>query len=84
MIPEYMRFYKYTVSDVLNEYARTFFSLVNSMFEIHAREMLDDITISTASNSKDGNTIVSELIKRQKGLGAVIEEVKIAKNARNT
>ena len=77
MIPEYMRFYKYTVSDVLNEYARTFFSLVNSMFEIHAREMLDNITISSADKN-----VVAELTKRQKGLGSIIEEVKIARNAR--
>ena len=77
MIPEFMRFYRYTVSDVLNEYARTFFSLVNSMFEIHAREMLDDITISSADKG-----VVAELTKRQKGLASIIEEVKIARNAR--
>lgn len=81
MIPEYMHFYKYSVSDVLNEYAQTFFSLVNSMFEIHARELLDNITVTAASNEKSGS-IINELIKRQKGLGAIIEEVKVAKNAR--
>ena len=77
MIPEYMRFYNYTVTEVLDEYARTFFALANSMFEIHAREMLDAIAVSSANQDT-----INELNKRQKGLGAIIEEVKIAKNVR--
>jgi hypothetical protein len=47
------------------------------MFEIHAREMLDNITISSADKG-----VVAELTKRQKGLASIIEEVKIARNAR--
>jgi cytoplasmic iron level regulating protein YaaA (DUF328/UPF0246 family) len=84
MIPRFARFYGYTVNDILNEYAIVFFSLVNSMYEIIATEMLNDITVVGAVNSKDGgHSIISNLQKQVKGLGAIVEEVKIAKNARS-
>lgn len=82
MIPQFMRFYSYTMTEVMDEYARTFFTLINSMFEIEAREMLDDIAVVSVPNSKDGNKVVEELQKRRKGLGGIIEEVKVAKGTR--
>lgn len=78
MIPEYMRFYSCTVESVLNGYARTFFALLNSMHEIKAGELLDDIITGRAVNSSDNSTIDS-LRKQHRGLGAIVAEVKIAK-----
>ena len=81
MIPEFMRFYSYTLIDVLNENARTFFALINSMLEITAREMLNSITVHRGAISED-NKVVEELQKRQQGLSKIINEVKTANNAR--
>jgi len=83
MIPEFIRFYNYTASDVLNEYARTFFSLVNSMYEISAAESLTNIMELRASNSKDGDKVITSLQKQNRGLGAIIKEVKVVKETRN-
>lgn len=83
MIPEFMRFYNYTASDVLDEYARTFFSLVNSMLEISAKELLNNIMVIKTAESKDGSKIIEQLYKQQRGLGAIIKEVKVVKGVKN-
>ena len=84
MIPQFARFYNYTVADILNEYARVFFSLVNSMFEITAQEMLNDITVQRTQNSEDGGAdTIRSLQQQAKGLSAIIDEVKVVKGVRN-
>lgn len=82
MIPQFARFYGYTITDILNEYTIVFFSLVNTMFEINAKEMLNGITVQGAVNGKNGQSIITSLEKQAKGLGAIIEEVKVAKSVR--
>lgn len=83
MIPQFMRFYSYTMVETMSEYGRTFFTLINSLLEIKAREMLDDIAVLSVPNSKDGSKVIEELQKRRKGLGGIIEEVKVAKGTRS-
>lgn len=83
MIPQFIRFYGYSNSDTLNEYATAFFSLVNSMYEIKAKEMLDDISVLSVANSKDnGASVISALKKQYAGLGGIVKEVKTAMQSR--
>jgi len=77
MIPEFIRFYGYTLQDVLNEYAVTFFSLSNDMYRIQASEM---IQTATAINVND--EIMTDLRKQQRGIAGIVEEVKTAKRAK--
>lgn len=77
MIPEFIRFYGYTSQQVLSEYAVTFFSLVNSMYRLQAREMLRGITtVSTAMSGKEASSTINELRKQEKGLQGIVQEVR--------
>lgn len=78
MIPHYMRFYGQSVSQALSEYAVTFFSLINAMYRIQARENMSDLTIiNAATNGGDNaNKVVSELRKQEAGLTGIIKEVR--------
>ena len=74
MIPEFIRFYGYTLNDVLNEYAKTFLSLCNDMYRLQATEI---IHMATAVNINDA--IVDDLKKQQRGIAGIASEVRIAK-----
>jgi hypothetical protein len=82
MIPEFIRFYGYTRSQVLGEYARSFFAMVNSMLELSAKEMLDRIIVNNTNYDESGRSTINRLERQCRGLDAIIEEVKIAKAAR--
>jgi hypothetical protein len=80
MIPEFMRFYSYTLTQTLNEYAVAFFSLINSMYRLQAREQIRDVvSVSAGMSGKDGQSILDELKKQERGLHGVVEEVRVAK-----
>jgi len=80
MIPEFMRFYSYTLTQALDEYAVAFFSLINSMYLLMAREQIRDIvSVSTGMAGKDGQSTVDELKKQERGLHGVVEEVRTVK-----
>lgn len=80
MIPEFMRFYGYTLTQVLDEYAISFFSLINSMYRLQAREQIRDIvSVSAGMAGKDGQNTVDELKKQERGLHGVVEEVRTIK-----
>lgn len=75
MIPEFMRFYGYTLAEVMGEYARTFYSLINSMYQIKAQEALEAVSCNNATDD-----LVSAYKKQAKGLHGVVQEVKIARS----
>jgi hypothetical protein len=78
MIPEFIRFYSYSASQVLEEYAVRFFSLVNSMYQLKASESLDSVMqVSTGMNGN--KEYLSALQKQQKGIAGIVEEVRIVK-----
>ena len=82
MIPNYMRFYSYTVAQALDEFAITFFSLVNSMYRIQANETLDGaLRVSVGMAGKDAASTQKELQKQSRGLHGVLEEVHVAEKA---
>lgn len=78
MIPEAMRFYGWKVNDCLDEFATTFFSMVNAMNRIQGREGLRQLAIASAGFNGD-ETVHAELMKQSKGLHGILEEVRVIK-----
>lgn len=78
MFPQFLRFYSYTAGQALNEYAITFFTLVNSMHRLTADEALGRITESSVafSGGSEGAKIVDEYKKQSKGISGIVEEVR--------
>jgi hypothetical protein len=83
MIPEYIRFYGGTPIDVLNEYAITFFAMLNSMYTIQAKEQLNAVfAVNAGMSGKDGQSYIDGLQKQKRGIGAIVEEVRTIENIR--
>lgn len=82
MIPQFMSFYGYSVTSTLNEYARTFFALINAMNRINAEKSLMNITEISTSLNGDKKT-VDNLVKQSKGISGIVNEVRIAKEAKD-
>lgn len=82
MIPQFMSFYGYSVNSTLNEYARTFFALINAMNCINAEKSLMNITEISTSLNGDKQT-VDNLVKQSKGISGIVNEVRIAKEAKD-
>jgi len=83
-VPKFMRFYSYTRSETLNEWAVSFFSLLNSMYRIQGDEAINNIIqVSAGMAGKDGgSSVVAEYEKQAAGLHGIVEEVRIAMKAR--
>jgi len=81
MVPEFMRFYNYTTTQALDELAKTFFSLVNSMYRLQAKESLEAIvnTSTAMSGGGEADKVISELKKQEKGVSGIVDEVRIIK-----
>jgi hypothetical protein len=81
MFPEFMTFYHYTAEQALAEYAKRFFSLLNSMYRIQAKEQYDDLMISSTaySGGKEAESLAKKLQDRSKGNQKILEEVRIIK-----
>lgn len=78
IIPEFMRFYSLPISEVLNMYSVSFFSLTNSMYRIKAIEQLEQIQVQNADPE-----LVEGLKKQANGLHGIIREVRNVKNAQS-
>lgn len=78
MVPEFMRFYGYKAKDCLDEFAITFFSLVNSMYRIQANEALMNLSVTSAAFSGDSN-VQDQLRKQSRGLHGIVQEVRVVK-----
>lgn len=76
-IPEFIRFYGYTVEQVLNEYAVTFYALVNDMYSLQAKE-----TISLMYASNPTEELVGKLREQEKGVAGLVNQVKLARSLR--
>lgn len=85
MIPEFIRFYSYTASQTLLEYAQTFFALVNQMYRLQAKESIQSIVNVSAAQSggEHATRVLSDLQKQEKGISGIVEEVKNIKKAKN-
>ncbi len=78
MIPEFIRFYQYTLSQSLDELAVSFFALMNSMYRIQAKESLDNI-LQIATGTNGGKEYIDGLQKQERGISGIVEEVRIIK-----
>lgn len=79
IVPRFLRFYGgYTAQSVLNEYAVSFFSLVNSMFRLQAQELLDSITANTVAShgGQEAQAILKNLQQKTEGLHGIVQEVR--------
>lgn len=76
VLAEFMRFYHYSVDEAMELYAVTFFALVNSMYQIQAKEMINDIKSVASAMSKDPQSVIDKLEKSANGLHGIIQEVK--------
>lgn len=80
MIPEYIRFYGGDVTSVLSTYAVTFFALLNAMYSLKAKELLDALYMtSNAFAGKDGASYEEALKTQIKGISGVVNEVRSIK-----
>lgn len=82
IVPQFLRFYSgYTAQSALSEYARVFFTLVNSMFRLQAQEMLANITSTSVgfNSGKEAQSVISKLEKESKGLSGIVREVRVIK-----
>lgn len=83
MIPEYIRFYGGRPIEILDEFAVTFFALLNRMYSIQATEQLDAIyAVNVGTSGKDSEKYIDGLLKQQKGISGIVEEVKVLNNVR--
>jgi hypothetical protein len=80
MIPEFMRFYSYSVANAMDEFAVTFFSLINCMYRLQAKETMNDVVaVSTAMAGKEASSVMDELKKQERGLAGIVDEVRVIK-----
>lgn len=80
MIPEYIRFYGGTVDSALASHARTFFAMLNAMYSLQAKELLDHLYMtSNAFAGKEAQSYEDALKKQVKGISGIVNEVRIAK-----
>lgn len=80
LIPEFIRFYGYTREQTLAEYAISFFALVNSMYQLKARENLDGILqVSVGMAGDKGRSIIKKLEEQSEGLERILREVRSVK-----
>lgn len=86
IVPEFLRFYSgYTAGKVLDEMAKTFFSLVNSMYRLQAQEQISFIEGVVVGNAepKQRSSAISALQKSAKGLHGIVQEVRSVKNGKH-
>lgn len=80
LIPEFIRFYGYTREQTLAEYAISFFALVNSMYQLKAKENLDGILqVSVGMAGEKGKSIIKKLEEQSEGLERILKEVRVVK-----
>lgn len=81
IVPQFIRFYGYSLTDTFNEFAVSFFSLVNSMYRLQAKERLDGILeVSMGMAGKEGKGTISKLQEQAEGLGKYIREAEVLRD----
>jgi hypothetical protein len=85
MIAQFIRFYPYTVEQVLDMFAKTFFSLSNAMLRVQAIEQLERIKASAYPHmeSIDQTSMAKSYTQLAKGNQGVLDEVRVIKGLNN-
>lgn len=83
IVPEFMRFYHYTLNETMHEYAIAFFTLVNSMFRLKAKETIERAyEYSLGQGGDESKSAIEKLRKDSEGLHGILNEVKTVKEVR--
>lgn len=83
IVPQFIRFYGYSLTEVMNEFAVSFFSLVNSMYRIQATERLEGILeVATGMSGKESRDVITKLEEQSEGANKYIEQAKTLKGIR--
>lgn len=83
IVPQFIRFYSYTLNETMNEFAVSFFSLVNSMYRVQASERLDGILeVATGMAGKEARETLNKLDEQAQGANKYIEQAKTLKGIR--
>jgi len=83
IVPQFIRFYGYTLSQTMNEFAVSFFSLVNSMYRIEASERLNGILeVSAGMAGKEAREVIGKLEDQSQGANKYIDQAKVLKGIR--
>lgn len=81
IVPSFIRFYHYTLTQAMSEYAVSFFSMVNSMYRIQSEEMLQGISVASYPHLEKNaaRDLLDELRKAARGLHGIVQEVRSIK-----
>lgn len=85
MVAEFIRYYNYKASDVLVEYARTFFSLMNEKIKLESKErvnLIENMTIGNGSHP-NGESVVKKLIENAEGTEQFIKAAKLLREIKD-
>ncbi len=80
IIPEFIQYYGYTVEQAMSEYAKTFYSLVNDMYRLKARDAL--MVAQGVAIGMGNEQALKSLEKQERGLSGFIREVKLVRKLR--
>jgi len=84
MFAVYLHHYGYTATQVLDEYAKTFFALCAQMYRVQATKNLEllAVTNSAFNGGKEADKLVSQLKKQASGTDKLLNEAKTLREAR--
>lgn len=85
MVAEFIKYYGYSASGVLAEFARTFFSLMNEKVKLESKErinLIENITIARGTNP-NGEKVVQQLFDKSEGVEKYIKAAKTLREARD-
>jgi len=83
IVPQFIRFYGYTLNQTMSEFAVSFFSLVNSMYRIEASERLNGILeVSAGMAGKEAREVIGKLEDQSQGANKYIDQAKVLKGIR--
>lgn len=83
IVPQFIRFYGYTLNQTMSEFAVSFFSLVNSMYRIEANERLNGILeVSAGMAGKEAREVIGKLEDQSQGANKYIDQAKVLKGIR--
>lgn len=69
---------------MFNEYAKSFFALINDMYAQKASEMLDGVMVAktAAANKDEGQGVIDKLSQQSEGLDRILDEVETVEGVR--
>lgn len=85
IIPEFMRYYRYSLEQVLNMYAVTFDALANSMYQLMAKENINAMQVQLAARSDEAGRQMYLDMQQQAydGVDKLVEQAKLLRGIKH-